>query len=149
MSVQNKQFYSLFKWDFIFGANLSNISPFIWTFIYLLSIKSFYPTWIFINILIKKVAQHSNCWLISLFNGVSTFVGNLMLNPSLWKNSTDTIKPIAQGIKGFILFPRVLVENWMQWRNSGLNLNMKRLDGWVNMSEHTEIVRNWPKLIDR
>ena len=47
--------------------------------------------------------------LVSLFNTISTFVSYLMPKRSLSKNSSDTILPIAGGIKGFILSPMVLV----------------------------------------
>ena len=33
--------------------------------------------------------------LVSLFNGTSTFVGYLNLKPTLLKNCSDTIQPIA------------------------------------------------------
>ena len=39
--------------------------------------------------------------LVSLFNDMSTFVGYIMLLLSLWKNSSDTIIPIAGGIREF------------------------------------------------
>ena len=32
-----------------------------------------------------------------------------MPKPSIWKNSGDTIKPIAGGITGFKPFPRVFI----------------------------------------
>ena len=42
--------------------------------------------------------------LVSLFNGISTFVGHIMLKPSLEKSSSDTIVPMAEGMRGFIPF---------------------------------------------
>ena len=43
-------------------------------------------------------------WFGFLFNGISIFVGYLMLKPSLLKNSSDIIKPIAGGINAFMPF---------------------------------------------
>ena len=42
-----------------------------------------------------------------VFNGISTFVGNLMPMSSLYKNSGNTIQTIAGGDKGFMPFPWV------------------------------------------
>ena len=38
-----------------------------------------------------KFAKSDNLVLVSLFNGISTFVGYLIPEPSLQKNSNDTI----------------------------------------------------------
>ena len=46
--------------------------------------------------------------LVSLFNGISTFVDYLMPNLSLLKNSSGNIKTVPGEIKEFIPFPRVL-----------------------------------------
>ena len=48
--------------------------------------------------------------LVSFFNGISTFVGNLMPKTFSLKNSSGTIKPVAGRIKGFIPFPRVFAQ---------------------------------------
>ena len=42
--------------------------------------------------------------LVSLFNGILTFVGYLMPKPSL-QNSSNTIKTIAGRIRKFLTFP--------------------------------------------
>ena len=44
--------------------------------------------------------------LVSLFDGISTFVGYLMPTQSLWKNKRETIKPIAEagGLRGIHTF---------------------------------------------
>ena len=47
--------------------------------------------------------------LVSFFNGKSTFVGYLMPKLSLQRNSSGTTLPISRGMKGFILFPGLLV----------------------------------------
>ena len=44
-----------------------------------------------------------------LFNGILTVMGYLMQKPLVWKNSSDTIQPIAREIKRFMPFPMVLV----------------------------------------
>ena len=44
--------------------------------------------------------------MVSFFNGISTFVGYLMPKPSFEKNRSGTIQPIAERIRGLILFPR-------------------------------------------
>ena len=48
--------------------------------------------------------------MVSLFNGISTFVGYLMPKLSS-ENSSGTIYPIARRIRGFIPFPRVNERN--------------------------------------
>ena len=40
--------------------------------------------------------------MVSLFNGISTFLGYLMSNPSSYKKCCGTIYPIAGKIRGFI-----------------------------------------------
>ena len=45
--------------------------------------------------------------LVSLFNGISTFIGYLTPKLFSWKNSSGTILPIAGRIRRFIPFPRV------------------------------------------
>ena len=47
--------------------------------------------------------------LVSMFNGILTFVGYLMPKPSFKKNGSYTISPIAGGIRGFTPFPWVFV----------------------------------------
>ena len=37
---------------------------------------------------------------------------NLMPNLSLYKNSSSYIQPIARGVRGFMPFPKVLVQKW-------------------------------------
>ena len=49
---------------------------------------------------------------VCFFNGISTFLGYLMPNPSFYKNSSGTIQPIAGRIRGFIPFPSVIVRKW-------------------------------------
>ena len=49
---------------------------------------------------------------LSLFNGVSTFVGYLMPKLFSLKNSSHTIYPIAGRLRGFIPFPRVFGRKW-------------------------------------
>ena len=39
----------------------------------------------------RAIPVTSNDSLVSLFNGISTFLGYLMLNLSFWKNSSRTI----------------------------------------------------------
>ena len=51
--------------------------------------------------------------LVSLFIGISTFIGYLMPNPFLKKNSSSTILPIAGRIRGFIPFSMVFVKKGM------------------------------------
>ena len=46
--------------------------------------------------------------LVSLFNGISTFVDYLIQKPSLQKNS----KSIVRGIRRFMPFPRALVRKY-------------------------------------
>ena len=46
---------------------------------------------------------------VSLFNGISTFVGYLMPKLSSWKNSNGIIYPFAERIRGFLPFIKVLV----------------------------------------
>ena len=41
---------------------------------------------------------------VSLFNGISTFVGYLLPNPPLYKNSSSTIQLIAKGNKEVYTF---------------------------------------------
>ena len=48
--------------------------------------------------------------LVSLFNSMSTFMGYLM---SKKRNSSDKSSPIARGIRGFIIFLKVLIRNWI------------------------------------
>ena len=50
-------------------------------------------------------------WWFGLFNGISTFMGYLISNPSLKKNSSDTNYLIAGGIKGLYLSQWYLSEN--------------------------------------
>ena len=50
--------------------------------------------------------------LLSLFNGISTFVGYLMPKPFFEKSSSGNIQPKAGRIRGFILFPRVFARTW-------------------------------------
>ena len=40
--------------------------------------------------------------LVSLFNGISTFMGYLMPKPCLLNNSSETLLPISGRIRGFI-----------------------------------------------
>ena len=49
--------------------------------------------------------------LVSLFTGISIFIGYLMPEPSLYKNGCGIIQLIAGLIRGFTPFPRVLVQN--------------------------------------
>ena len=49
---------------------------------------------------------------VSLFNGISTFVGYLMPKPFSKKDRGGTIKHIAGRIRGFIPFPRVFARKW-------------------------------------
>ena len=65
--------------------------------------------------------------LVSLFNGMSTFVAYLMQKPSSKKNSSYTIQYIAGEHKVLIPFPRVFVRKWMLQRGWSLNLLMLRL----------------------
>ena len=44
-----------------------------------------------IKIKIKNIDLHFWFDLVSLFNGISVFVGYLIPKPSLWKNSCDAI----------------------------------------------------------
>ena len=62
----------------------------------------------------KKVCEGAAILLglVSFSNGMSTFLCYLMPKPPLWKNSSDTIWPIAERIRRFISFPRVLVWKW-------------------------------------
>ena len=54
----------------------------------------------------SKPHQQNNWFgLFSLFNGISTFVGDLMPKPSWAKNSSDTIYPIADEDKEVHTFP--------------------------------------------
>ena len=59
--------------------------------------------------------------LVSLFNGMSAFLGYLMQKPSFQKNSSDTIQPIAVvGVKWFIPFsrifsPKVNIITWLEY----------------------------------
>ena len=45
-------------------------------------------------------------FLVSLFNGISTFMSNSMLKPSLWKNSSGAIWPLDGGDKVFRTFSK-------------------------------------------
>ena len=64
--------------------------------------------------------------LVSLFNGISTFVGYLMPKPSLY-NSSDIIQPtVGVGRSISIPFPRVFVWKWMWLCNWILNLLTSR-----------------------
>ena len=45
-------------------------------------------------------------WLVSLFNGISTFVGDLIPKLSLQKNSRSTMQRIAEGNKEVHAFPK-------------------------------------------
>ena len=47
--------------------------------------------------------------LISLFNGISTFVGYLMTKLFLWKKRSGAIYPIGEGISGFIPSSKIIV----------------------------------------
>ena len=47
--------------------------------------------------------------LFSIFNGISTIMVYLMSKRSLWKNSSNTIYSIAEGIRGFISFSWVFL----------------------------------------
>ena len=47
--------------------------------------------------------------VVSLFNGISTFVGYLMSKPSVYKNSSDIFQPRSSGFKGLSPFPGVLL----------------------------------------
>ena len=51
-----------------------------------------------------KCSTNNNIGVVSLFNGISTFVGYLMP-----KNSSGIIQPIAKRIRGLIPFPSVFV----------------------------------------
>ena len=44
--------------------------------------------------------------LVPLFNGISTFVDYLIPKLSLWKMNSDANYLIADGIRGFHVFPR-------------------------------------------
>ena len=61
--------------------------------------------------LIPTVLLSFGCIIIPffVFNGISTLMEYLMPKPFLRKSSTDTILPIARGIKGFIPFPRIFL----------------------------------------
>ena len=48
--------------------------------------------------------------LVSLFNGISTFLGYLIPKPSFKKNSCGIIEPIGERIRGFMPFPKVFVQ---------------------------------------
>ena len=43
--------------------------------------------------------------LVSLFNGISNFVGYLMPKPFSQKNCNGNIQPVGGRIRGFIPFP--------------------------------------------
>ena len=59
----------------------------------------------------EKKRNHEDWFgLVSLFNGISTFEVYLKPKPSLLKNSSDAIEPIAGRIRRFIPFPRVFVQ---------------------------------------
>ena len=47
--------------------------------------------------------------LVSLLNGISTFVGYLMTKSSMLKDSCGAIKTIDRRIRGFIAFSLVFV----------------------------------------
>ena len=53
----------------------------------------------------KKMCKVYSVW-VSLFNGISNFVGYLMPKPTVQKNSSCTIQFIARGIRGFMPFPK-------------------------------------------
>ena len=74
-----------------------------------------------LNILISLAFYHtykdfqskviSKLWKwVCIFNSKSTFVGYLMPEASLYKESSSTIKLIARGTRKFIIFPTVLIQ---------------------------------------
>ena len=58
----------------------------------------------------KKTVFICRFGVVSLFNGISTFIGYLMPKPFTLKNSISTIYPIARRIRGIIPFPRVFAQ---------------------------------------
>ena len=50
--------------------------------------------------------------LVSLVNGISTFVGYLMSKLFLLKDSSVSIRPIADGIKDVLPFSWIVVRKW-------------------------------------
>ena len=84
-----------------------------------LEIKNFYRSFLFQN---WKSSENNFIYdlkplklrfgLVSLFNGISTFVGYLMPKLFSLKNSSCTIEHIAGTIRGFIPFPRVYARKW-------------------------------------
>ena len=62
--------------------------------------------------LLKKEIMHLVTYgLVSLYNGISAFVGYSILKLALQENCINTDQPIAGGYKGIDAFPKVLVRN--------------------------------------
>ena len=59
-------------------------------------------------------------------DSISSFVGNLMLKPSRWKKSIDTIWYISEVIRWFIFSLRALLRKWTQKPNLSPNLLTSR-----------------------
>ena len=66
--------------------------------------------------------------LVSLFNGMSTFVGYLMPKPSFEKNSGDAVQPIAGGIGGSCLSQEYLSKSERN-RATGVRIRSLRFRG--------------------
>ena len=62
----------------------------------------------------RALTNSTDDGLFSSFNGISTSVGNFMLKPPLLKNSCSTVQPTTGGIKGFILFSRIIFRKWSE-----------------------------------
>ena len=60
----------------------------------------------FTHVLCQPISAYIIQGLVSLFNGISTFVGYLMPNLFSKKNSSGTIQPIAGKEKGVHTFPK-------------------------------------------
>ena len=60
--------------------------------------------------------------LVSLFNGISTFVGYLMPKPSFQKNSNDVISLLAWRIVEFITFPKGICPEF-DWSSNSRTTN--------------------------
>ena len=59
----------------------------------------------------KTINELEQVGLTSSFNAISTFVGHLMLKPSIWKDGSDTIS--GGVLSEFMPFQMVLVRKWM------------------------------------
>ena len=80
------------------------------------------PTWVYMPLKSNHCALWLAMWrtldglankcLVSLFNGISIFVGYLMSKTSLKNNSSDAILSIAGGIRGLYLSQERLIYNW-------------------------------------